>query len=79
MTRPRIGLNCDVAATASGAEGLALNWAYAEAVVRAGGVPLVLPPVGEELLGAVLGAVDGLLLVGGRDYDPALYGRTRHE
>jgi len=79
MSRPRIGLNCDVTVAASGAEGLALNWAYVEAVVRAGGVPLVLPPVSEELLGGVLGAVDGLLLVGGRDYDPALYGRARHE
>jgi putative glutamine amidotransferase len=52
---------------------------YTEAVEAAGGVPIVIPPqVGniEELLDAV----DGLLLSGGGDIDPSLYGdSTRHE
>jgi putative glutamine amidotransferase len=46
---------------------------YTEAVEAAGGVPIVIPPqVGniEELLSAV----DGLLLSGGADIDPAQYG-----
>ena len=51
----------------------ALNAAYAEAVGAAGGVPLILPPHGGEI-GRTLDALDGLLLSGGADIDPARYG-----
>ncbi len=50
---------------------------YAEAVLAAGGLPIILPPaIGwrEE----VLAMVDGLLITGGEDIDPAHYGQTRH-
>jgi putative glutamine amidotransferase len=78
MSRPRIGLNCDVAAD-SGGEALKLGWPYVEAVLRAGGAPVLLPPVAdEELLADALRVIDGLVLAGGRDYDPALYGQVRH-
>ncbi len=50
--------------------------AYADAIVRAGGVPLVLPPVGARReLERVLGLVDGLVLSGGDDFDTACLGR----
>lgn len=48
---------------------------YAEAVVAAGGVPIILPP----LMGTVdriLDIVDGLIFSGGADIDPARYGET---
>ncbi len=48
---------------------------YAEAVRRAGGVPLVVPPLAAHA-GETLGAIDGLLLTGGGDVDPSRYGAT---
>ncbi len=48
---------------------------YVEGVARAGGVPVVLPPVGERRAAeAVVGGLDGLLLSGGSDLDPSYYG-----
>ncbi|MFS8525063.1 MAG: gamma-glutamyl-gamma-aminobutyrate hydrolase family protein, partial [Limnochordales bacterium] len=44
-------------------------------VADAGGVPVLIPyPYDEEKLAAAVGAVDGLLLQGGVDVDPHLYG-----
>ncbi|MGH3006854.1 MAG: gamma-glutamyl-gamma-aminobutyrate hydrolase family protein [Gaiellaceae bacterium] len=51
--------------------------AYVEAVERAGGRPLLVPPS----LGGIeetLGALDGLLFSGGSDLDPGLYGADVH-
>lgn len=48
---------------------------YVRATKRAGGLPLILPPVldeGEE--GATLSLLDGLMLSGGGDIDPQRYG-----
>lgn len=48
---------------------------YVEGVAHAGGVPVVLPPVGERRAAeAVIGGLDGLLLSGGSDLDPSYYG-----
>ena len=51
---------------------------YCDAVARAGGVPLVLPPVSSliERLDGVLDRVDGVLLHGGVDIDPGRYGQS---
>ncbi|MGE5137060.1 MAG: gamma-glutamyl-gamma-aminobutyrate hydrolase family protein [Gemmatimonadota bacterium] len=49
---------------------------YAEQVAAAGGVPVLLPPVpGIE---AAVGRLDGLILTGGGDLDPAAYGAQPH-
>jgi putative glutamine amidotransferase len=50
---------------------------YLEAVRRGGGEPSVLEPTAGPAA-AVLDGLDGLLLTGGRDVDPALYGEKRH-
>jgi putative glutamine amidotransferase len=48
---------------------------YVRCVVEAGGLPLLVPHVRDELeADAVLDAVDGLLLAGGGDVHPASYG-----
>jgi putative glutamine amidotransferase len=50
---------------------------YLDGVVAAGGIPVLLPPVGE--MGAnVLSRVDGLLVAGGADVEPVHYGAARH-
>lgn len=50
------------------------------AVEKAGGVPILIP-VGlqEETLRAIYDRLDGVLLPGGGDIDPANYGQARHE
>ncbi|HEV7535521.1 MAG TPA: gamma-glutamyl-gamma-aminobutyrate hydrolase family protein [Acidimicrobiia bacterium] len=56
--------------------------AYVDAVSRAGGDPVIMPPVllDDESASARLSRFDGLLLTGGGDIDPTLYGQeTRPE
>ncbi len=50
---------------------------YVESVRRAGGLPLLLAP-GEARTDEWLELVDALILVGGGDVDPALYGGRAH-
>jgi putative glutamine amidotransferase len=50
---------------------------YTEQVVAAGGVPVLLPPV-PGLAGAAVPRLDGLILTGGGDLDPASYDADPH-
>jgi putative glutamine amidotransferase len=50
---------------------------YVDAVRRAGGVAVLLPP-GDARVDEVLDRLDGFVLAGGGDLDPALYGAPRH-
>jgi putative glutamine amidotransferase len=52
--------------------------AYVEAVRGAGGLPVLLPP-GEVEPAALLERLDGLVLAGGGDLDPGLFGGPAHE
>ncbi|WP_395691912.1 gamma-glutamyl-gamma-aminobutyrate hydrolase family protein [Nocardioides sp.] len=52
---------------------------YAEAVVACGGVPVLLPPVAEPgAADTVVARLDGLVVCGGADVDPASYGAEAH-
>ena len=51
--------------------------AYVRAVEHAGGRPVVLPP-SDDGVEETIGALDGLLLSGGSDLDPGLYGAEPH-
>jgi gamma-glutamyl-gamma-aminobutyrate hydrolase PuuD len=59
---------------------VACTTAYLEALARAGADPVIVPPVplDEADAGNRLGRFDGLLLVGGGDIDPVLYGHEQH-
>ena len=55
---------------------LALGLTYPNAVARAGGVPVVIPPFGsDQSIRALLDRVDGVVLAGGPDLHPSLYGQ----
>lgn len=68
--RPLIGITGNF-----GDKGCELAEGYYESVLRAGGVPVVLPPFEDrDALAGVLDAVDGLLLSGGGDMNPLFVG-----
>ena len=50
---------------------------YRNSVQRAGGLPILLAPVEDDAVPSILDRVDGLLMTGGGDVDPALYGGER--
>jgi putative glutamine amidotransferase len=79
-SKPLIGLNADFrAAKKDGPAFSYVSAGYYDAIVKAGGIPLILPPVVEEAdLGRVLDLVDGVLLVGGADLDPRRDGFMLH-
>jgi putative glutamine amidotransferase len=73
-SRPRIGLTLDADEAGRRYE---LKASYVEAVLSAGGLPILLPHA-QEAAAAYLGLLDGLVLTGG-DFDvpPELYGEVR--
>lgn len=77
MTKPVVALT-SATKPVEGMMRVRLNQAYVDAVRDAGLVPLVLPPVSEAELAGVVGAVQGIVLTGGEDVDPAAFGAVRH-
>ncbi|GAB4439549.1 MAG: gamma-glutamyl-gamma-aminobutyrate hydrolase family protein [Chloroflexi bacterium OHK40] len=52
---------------------------YVDAILRAGGAPMLIPPVSDELtLRALYERLDGVLLAGGGDIAPSHYGDEPH-
>lgn len=75
MNAPFIGLSCyaEPARWASWhAPAALLPTNYLDQVTEAGGIPVLLPPV--PGISAALARLDGLILTGGGDLDPASYG-----
>jgi gamma-glutamyl-gamma-aminobutyrate hydrolase PuuD len=74
VSLPRIAIS-GVVRTWDGSDRTGVNAAYVQALLAAGGVPLILSPLmGPSLAGRALGGIDGLILTGGEDLDPAWYG-----
>lgn len=77
--RPRIGITMDVGAPDENRKTLELPADYAASVASAGGLPLLLPFTHDAgLREEMIGSIDGLLVPGGSDLDPKLYGQTQH-
>ena len=55
---------------------VAVNEDYSRSITQAGGIPIMLPPsTDHSTLPQQLALLDGLLLAGGSDVDPLLYGQ----
>ncbi|MBM3290507.1 MAG: gamma-glutamyl-gamma-aminobutyrate hydrolase family protein [Candidatus Hydrogenedentes bacterium] len=51
---------------------------YCDAIVKAGGVPIVLPLASEAICGPMLRRIDGIILSGGNDIPPEVLGEPAH-
>jgi putative glutamine amidotransferase len=80
QTRPYVGVNTDFLPTHKhSAAQIRMNMGYLDAIVAAGGFPLVLPPIAKEVdLDPFLDRVDGFVLTGGLDLDPRRVGQPWH-
>ena len=84
MSRPLIGVTTSEVRLATQTEPLpegdppqremALGMVYMRAVELAGGLPVVLPPLGHDMIAPLLDRLCGICLSGGPDIDPDGYG-----
>ena len=77
---PVIGITASIDHRAAAyGETYSLTRKYAEGVLQAGGVPVIVPHnLDEDSLRAVLDRLDGVLLSGGGDVDPVLFSEEAH-
>ncbi|MCJ1906963.1 gamma-glutamyl-gamma-aminobutyrate hydrolase family protein [Planococcus ruber] len=55
-----------------------LDPVYGQAILQAGGLPLIVPIVDEEDIPLLCERLDGLIVTGGGDINPTLYGEEPH-
>jgi putative glutamine amidotransferase len=76
--RPLVGINADYLTPKTGAPYARVNAGYFDAVLAAGGLPILLPPVRKDNfaeLDTLLDMLAGVILVGGADLDPRRQGQ----
>ena len=49
---------------------------YSQAILKSGGIPILIPPMGIEPLKQLFSKLDGVIMIGGRDYPPFMYDKT---
>ena len=81
--RPVIGVSCYGERASWGAwdvDAVVLHRAYVTAIESSGGAAVVIPPVWDaESVDAILDRLDGVVIAGGADVNPADYGHDAHE
>ncbi len=77
MTKPIIGIGSDVQHVEGERDRAFAYTTYIDALRRSGAVPVLIPPQPENAA-ELVESLDGILLAGGEDCDPALYGQERH-
>ncbi len=75
--KPVIGIGGDLQKTTGKRERAFAYSTYIDSLRRAGAIPVVIPPQPENAA-EVVAELDGILLAGGDDCDPAVYGEERH-
>ena len=80
MSFPIIGITANTVPESDNRSAqVALSQTYLDAIQHAGGVPVILPPLLEgEALQSILARLDGVLLSGGSDLDPARFNGLPH-
>ncbi|MGI9647018.1 MAG: gamma-glutamyl-gamma-aminobutyrate hydrolase family protein [Acidimicrobiia bacterium] len=79
---PIIGITSqlrDVATSYGAQPATTVTLSYSDAVRAAGGVPVVMPILDPETIPHLLNRLDGVVLTGGGDVEPSLYGGEGHE
>ena len=72
--KPLIGINLDI--KSGPPEEARIQTTYTDAILKSGGIPILLPPMPEADLAEVVRRLDGIMLIGGLDYCPSLYKET---
>lgn len=79
MRQPLIGITSSRGTTSHGVPTFAVAQAYVEAILQAGGVPLLIPlGLDQATLLTLIDRLDGILFSGGGDIQPATYGSQAH-
>jgi putative glutamine amidotransferase len=77
MHKPLIGIGSDVLQKPGERDRAFVYTTYIESLKRAGAVPVLIPPQPENAAD-LADTLDGILLAGGDDCDPAEYGEEKH-
>ena len=80
MNKPLIGINADYRRAQGTQPSFSVVTAgYYESVIRAGGIPVIIPPMtDEDDLVRIVDMLDGIVMVGGADLDPRRDGFMLH-
>jgi len=76
-SKPIIGIGSDILTTPGMRDRAYVYTTYVESLRKAGAVPVLIPPQAENATD-VVESLDGVLLAGGDDCDPTLYGEEPH-
>jgi putative glutamine amidotransferase len=77
MSKPIIGIGSDVHTSPGERDRAFVYTTYTESLLRYGAIPILIPPQPENAAD-IIESLDGLVLAGGEDCDPALYGEECH-
>ncbi|QDS98531.1 gamma-glutamyl-gamma-aminobutyrate hydrolase family protein [Adhaeretor mobilis] len=80
MSKPLIGINADYRQASNDSSAFTyVASGYYDAILKAGGLPVVIPPYDDEQdIADMLDRLDGVMLVGGADLDPRRDGWMLH-
>ena len=77
MRKPLIGIGTDIFMEAGHRDRAFVYTTYVDSLRRAGAIPVLIPPQPENAAD-VVGELDGIVLAGGYDCDPGIYGEEPH-